>query len=106
MAGRSEDDAEDLASDSDAGADSGADVDRTPQSRREVDGPPGPDGGAGNGDADGAGEDWRFGVDDVGEDGVVQSVIEAENPDLEHAAFVVLGALAMVLVFVHLWTLV
>ncbi len=91
MAGRNEDDPEEPATDRDAGAD--------PAAGREGDagGPP---------DGDGDEEDWRFGVDDVGEDGLVQTAIEAEEPDPEHAVFVVLGALAMVLVFVHLWTLV
>jgi len=92
MDGRSEDDPEEVATGDDTGADAGP--------------------GTGDGDRDrGHGtddesEEWRFGVEDVDEDGAVSSVVEAETPDLEHAVFVVLGALAMVLVFVHLWTLV
>ena len=97
MAGRSEDDTEEFASDTDPDPDASAD------------GPAGGEGGvdpARRDDGAGEGDDWRFDVDDVDEDGLVQSAIEAEDPDLEHAAFVVLGALAMVLVFAHLWTLV
>lgn len=56
--------------------------------------------------ADETDDDWRFDVDEVGDDGVVTSTVERETIEAEHALFVVLGALAMVLVFVRLWTLV
>lgn len=53
------------------------------------------------------GEDgWRFSLDDVDEDGIVTTEIEPEELDLENAAFVVLGAIAMVLVFFRLSMLV
>jgi len=107
MAGRSEDDPEEFASDPDPDSDPDSDPDAS------ADAPTGESGDGGpaprtDGTPDGDGEDdaWRFGVDDVDEDGLVQSAIEAEDPELEHAVFVVLGALAMVLVFAHLWTLV
>jgi|APHM01.1.fsa_nt_gi hypothetical protein len=98
MAGRSEDDAEEFASDPDGDASESAGV--------ETAGGGGGDGSARDGDTSDEADDWRFGVEEVGEEGVVQSAIEVEEPTLEHAVFVVLGALAMVLVFVHLWTLV
>jgi len=53
------------------------------------------------------GEDsWRFDLDEVSEEGVVQSRIEAGDPEPEHVLFVVLGALATALVFARLWLLV
>jgi hypothetical protein len=48
-------------------------------------------------------ENWRFELDEVGEDGVVEDSIEPQHVDFESAVFVLLGALAMVLVFVRLW---
>lgn len=49
---------------------------------------------------------WRFDLDEVNEEGMVRRTIEAGDPKPENALFVVLGALATVLVFVHLWLLV
>jgi hypothetical protein len=38
-------------------------------------------------------EQWRFGVDDVGEDGVEQPSLEPEPVSLENAFFVAVGVL-------------
>lgn len=59
-------------------------------------------------DAESAAESppWRFSLEDVSEEGVVRSRIEAGDPNPEHVLFVVLGAVAMVLVFVRLFLLV
>ncbi|GGC62274.1 MULTISPECIES: DUF7312 domain-containing protein [Haloferax] len=53
-------------------------------------------------DADGDGE-WRFGVDDVGPDGIIddepeveQLPIEPESPRAENVAFVLIGVLLAV----------
>lgn len=54
---------------------------------------------------DGENGQWRFGLDDVDEEGIVKATIEPGEPTLEHVLFVVLGALAMVLVIVRLWLL-
>jgi hypothetical protein len=66
--------------------------------------------GDGNADAGGNGGDesdsWRFDLDEVSEEGVVQSRIEAGDPEPEHVLFVVLGALATALVFARLWLLI
>jgi hypothetical protein len=51
-------------------------------------------------------DDWRFGLSEVDEDGVVTPPITPEKIDPENALFVLLGAIAMVLVFVRLWLLV
>jgi len=59
----------------------------------------------GDGDEAGA-ETWRFDLDEVNDEGIVQTRIEAGDPEPEHVLFVVLGALAMVLVFARLWLLV
>jgi len=56
---------------------------------------------SGGGDVDDA---WRFGLDDVDEDGIVQSTIEPGKPSLENALFVVLGVLGMVSLIAWLWT--
>lgn len=48
---------------------------------------------------------WRFGLDEVDEEGIVRPAIEPGRPDPEHVLFVVLGAIATVLVFFRLWTL-
>lgn len=45
---------------------------------------------------------WRFDLDEVDEDGIVTTDIEPEELDAENVAFVLLGAIAMVLVFVRL----
>jgi hypothetical protein len=57
---------------------------------------------SGDGDVDDA---WRFGLDDVDEDGIVQSTIEPGTPSLENALFVVLGVLGMVSLIAWLWAL-
>ncbi|ELK45737.1 hypothetical protein G3A49_04050 [Haloferax volcanii] len=56
----------------------------------------------GDGDGDGDGE-WRFGVDDVGPDGIIddepefeQLPIEPESPRAENIVFVLLGVLLAV----------
>ncbi|MFC5135780.1 MULTISPECIES: DUF7312 domain-containing protein [Haloferacaceae] len=53
------------------------------------------------------GREWRFGIDDVGPDGVTEDTstpesepIEPGSIDAEHAAFVVLGVALVVGVFV------
>lgn len=43
-------------------------------------------------------EEWRFGVDDVDEDGVIDTSIEPETITTENAAFVVLGIVIAVLI--------
>lgn len=48
-------------------------------------------------------QNWRFELDDVDEDGIVEDSIEPQDVGFENAVFVLLGALAMVLVFVRLW---
>lgn len=96
--------------------DSSPDGDEQRRSRDDgaSDGPRnGENGGFGDGDADGAppgdgpdeGEVWRFGLDEVDGDGIVQSTIEPGNPSLENVLFVVLGVLGMVLLIVWLWSL-
>lgn len=62
------------------------------------------------GDGDGAGGDdegWRFGVDEVDEDGAVDTrePIEPGSPSLENAAFVLLGALVTVAIIVRVATI-
>jgi general stress protein YciG len=49
---------------------------------------------------------WRFSLDEVGEDGTTRPPIEAGSPEAENVLFVVLGAVATVLVFVRLALLV
>jgi hypothetical protein len=49
---------------------------------------------------------WRFELDDVDEEGIIRSSIEPGRIDRENAVFVLLGVVAMVLVFVRLWTVV
>ncbi|PSQ15877.1 hypothetical protein BRD00_12750 [Halobacteriales archaeon QS_8_69_26] len=49
---------------------------------------------------------WRFELDDVDEDGIVRTEIEPEELDPENVAFVILGVIAMVLVFFRLSMLV
>lgn len=58
-------------------------------------------------DGDDDGREWRFGIDDVGPDGVTEDTSTPENEpiepgsvDLEHAVFVVLGVVLVVGVFV------
>ncbi|WP_281194803.1 hypothetical protein [Halorubrum sp. F4] len=58
-------------------------------------------------DGDDDGREWRFGIDDVGPDGVTEDTstpesepIEPGSIDAEHAAFVVLGVALVVGVFV------
>lgn len=58
-------------------------------------------------DEDDDGREWRFGVDDVGPDGVTEDTstpadepIEPGSIEAEHAAFVVLGVALVVGVFV------
>ncbi|QAU12771.1 hypothetical protein EKH57_08570 [Halorubrum sp. BOL3-1] len=58
-------------------------------------------------DADGGEGEWRFGLDDVGPDGVTEDTATPESEpmepgdvDLEHAAFVVLGVAVTVGVLV------
>jgi hypothetical protein len=50
-------------------------------------------------------EGWRFSLDDVDEDGVVRRSIEPGEPKLENVVFVVLGAIAMVVVVYQLYAL-
>lgn len=45
------------------------------------------------------GDEWRFGVDDVDENGVVEPSIEPETIDVENAVFVVIGVLIALLLF-------
>jgi len=40
--------------------------------------------------------DWRFGTDDVDEDGIVEPPIEPGSPDPENVAFVLLGVVVAV----------
>ena len=58
-------------------------------------------------DGDDGGHDWRFGLDDVGPDGITEDTSTPENEpiepgsiDPEHAVFVVLGIALVVGVFV------
>jgi hypothetical protein len=46
---------------------------------------------------------WRFDLEDVDDEGIVRKSIEPGPVNRENAVFVLLGALAMVLVFVRLW---
>ena len=50
-------------------------------------------------------EGWRFDVDDVDEDGIVRQSIEPGQINPENAVFVLLGAIAMVVVVYQLYTL-
>ncbi|GAD51916.1 hypothetical protein MBEHAL_0676 [Halarchaeum acidiphilum MH1-52-1] len=58
------------------------------------------DGGRASGDDDG---EWRFGVDEVGEDGVVRETpdqpVERGSPSAENVVFFLLGAAIAVGVF-------
>ena len=45
-----------------------------------------------------ADDEWRFGVDDVDENGVIDTSIEPETIAAENAAFVVLGVVIAVLI--------
>jgi hypothetical protein len=64
-----------------------------------------PDGDAADTDADGGTEDvngasqWRFAVDDVGEDAPEPDTIEPETPVLENVVFVLLGIALSAFVF-------
>lgn len=50
--------------------------------------------------ADEAAEEWRFGIDEVGEDAEPDRTIEPGSPSAENAAFVLLGVLfALFLVY-------
>ncbi|MFC4360038.1 hypothetical protein ACFO0N_18980 [Halobium salinum] len=65
----------------------------------------GPSAGDGDGDGDGEGEEgeWRFGLDEVGEDAEPEreprEPLEPESVSVENAFFVLVGALATVLLF-------
>jgi len=85
--------------------DTTSDGDRGPTAGDPVDG--GSDGDRDR-DEDGDAEDgqWRFGLDDVGEDGIVKPRIEPGSPKLENVVFVLLGVAAMVLLIVRLWLLI
>ena len=65
---------------------------------------PAPDGGVSDDGPDDDDGEWRFGLDDVDEDGIVEtererSPIEPESVSIENAVFVAIGALGTVLVF-------
>lgn len=76
-----------------------------------VDGDAGPDPGASSGSGSGEAppegdrDQWRFGIDEVDEDGIVRPGIEPGTPKPEHVLFVALGVLAMMLVVGRIWLL-
>lgn len=43
-------------------------------------------------------DEWRFGVDDVDQNGVIETSIEPETVGVENAVFVVLGVVIAVLI--------
>ncbi len=76
-----------------SGDSGGTDGSRQPPAGRDDPSPESPNSVDTDGD-----DEWRFGVDDVDQNGVIETSIEPETVRVENAVFVVLGVVIAVLI--------